>query len=655
MKRNKNLNKSLKKFSKDKASVVEELYGELGIPLGGSKIVDVPTRPGYVYVRLKGNTSELIQAYNNSVPNVYNYPVRVRRSLNTYTVVGKDQSKWSNLGNGSEGGSASPLPRHGGQHSLNPAAGMGADTSWIYSRQFMNQLAYPSGTTSMMLTLEPHFYEKDGQWAYSQNTGTPSFAPYVPTVTGSARMALLYLNKTNNALEIVAGALFSGGVTNPATLAGYIPDVDRSYGMPLAAVKLTSGTSYLTWDNVYDMRDFYTVQKGWNGIGIQDEGIPLGTGSTLNFTGAGVTASISGSVVRVDVSAGGSANPPITGSVVFQNESVTLGSVLKLNVVGDQLHAWQSGDTGMVSGSHNIATDIMNAPLTNGMDDFNEAYFPFVSGTTLGRIEYALLYGSIYAAIHASDVVDFVGGTGWIPINNAIWTFESADAPSYRVRVTNSLLTGTVNLGMKIQLSHLGATKNFIITAHAATGTTSWVNLYGGTDYTLTTGSITGAKYSFGKSPYGFDTDPGKWTVSVVTSDSPAKASPTASTWYGGSGLTPSGTSIDLPIGVWNVEYHAIGDLVVTLGAVAAIGSRVTLSTANNSESDPELTSTALVFSPAGVATQRSTYLHNKKIAVTARTTYYLNIFTGVASSTSLTFNAGGAFRSIIKAVCAYL
>lgn len=375
MKQHKKLGKSLKKFSTQKINVEEEPSGELGIPLGGSKVVDVPTRPGYVYVRLKGNTSELIQAYNNTVPSIYDYPVRVRRNGNTYTIIGKDQNKWSNVGNGG-GGAISPLPRHGGQHSLNPELGMGADVSWIYSRQFMNQLAFPSGSSSMMLTLEPWFYEKDGQWAYSQSTGTPSFAPYVPTVTGSARMALLYINKNTNALEIAAGAMFSGGINNPATLAGFIPDVDRDYAMPLAAVKLTTGTTFLDWGKIYDMRDFYTVQKRWGGIGIQDDGTPVGTGTILNF-GNNLSVTVSNGVATINAAAGGGGGGGF--GIMGWDEGIPIGTGTIINFIGDNVTATRSGtvinvdvsgggsiSTGTLDGRY-LKLDTSNDPLQAGL------------------------------------------------------------------------------------------------------------------------------------------------------------------------------------------------------------------------------------------------------------------------------------------------
>jgi hypothetical protein len=264
--------------------------------------VNVPGRKGFVYVRLHGNSSELIQAFNQSVPPVFDLSVIVKRVRNSYSIVGRDNVKYANLGSGA-GGGVVPLPRHGGQHSLNPEAGMGADVSWIYSRQFMHNLMYPSGT-SLELALSPSFYEWNGQWKYINPTGSVNMQPHIPTVTGSARMALVWVDGGTGDIRISAGSLFSGAITNPWDIAGYIPDIDRNTGMPLMAVKLTTGTSSLDWSNLYDVRDFLTVQKRFNGIAIQDSTTPKGTGTTLNF-GNNLTVSMAGGVATIDAAAGG--------------------------------------------------------------------------------------------------------------------------------------------------------------------------------------------------------------------------------------------------------------------------------------------------------------------------------------------------------------
>lgn len=254
---------------------------------------------------------------------------------------------------------------------------------------------------------------------------------------------------------------------------------------------------------------------------------------------------------------------------------------------------------------------------------------------------------------NSSEQLNDLSG-GWVPTSVPV-TFVSSDSPSYLVSV-NYNVTGTFGVGMKMQLTHLSSTKNFIVTQVTFTGTNTYLNLYGGTDFTLNvTGAITNPYYSWEKSPFGFNTNPDKWTVSTITTDSPAKSSPSSATWYGGSGLTPTGPSINVPIGAWRVFYKVVVDLSITLAAVAAVGSRVTLSTANNSESDVEMTTAVSVSMPIAADTQRATYIAEKIINVASKTQYFLNMFTGNSGATSLTMNTAGVFQNVIKAVCAYL
>lgn len=427
--KNKRLGKSLNRFYQKKENVTETLYGELGIPLNGVKTVDVPGRLGYVYVRLRGNASELVQAYNTTVPSRYDYPVIVSRKGNKYSIVGRDQSKFGSMGNSGNNYTTinyTPMPNHGGQHSFNPELGMGADPTWIYGKQFMPNLMYPSGT-SMLLAINPSMYEWNGSWKYPSGSTTPDLTPYKPTITGSAKMVLLYMEGNTGIIKAAGGVGFSGGINNHAELAQYIPDVDRNQNIPLAAVKLETGTSSIQWSNIYDVRDFYTVAKYFQGIGIQDsttpkgtgtilnfgnnlsvtmsgniatidatagggggigimgwdEGVPLGTGTILNFVGGNVDASISGSVIRVFVtgSASSTVEPPVTGSLVFWDEGVLKGSATVLNVVSEVADVSISGSVARLFITGSASTSL---PLFTGTATYFRVAQPSPLSSTTG-------------------------------------------------------------------------------------------------------------------------------------------------------------------------------------------------------------------------------------------------------------------------------
>lgn len=86
------------------------------------------------------------------------------------------------------------------------------------------------------------------------------------------------------------------------------------------------------------------VTNNFLGVMGQDEGINLGTGTTLNFVGAGVTTSISGSVIQVNVPGGGGGGAGTFG-FFGENNGVPLGTGSILNVRGPMLTMTISGST----------------------------------------------------------------------------------------------------------------------------------------------------------------------------------------------------------------------------------------------------------------------------------------------------------------------
>jgi len=335
--KNRRLKESLKKFSKKKEEKVVTIAGELGLPLNGQKLVEVPNRKGFVFVRLRNNTSEVIQAYNSEVSTIYGLAVLVARQNNIYKVIGRDLDRYRDWGN------IPYLPKHGGQHSFNPALGMGADIVWTYSSQFMPLLGYPSGTDgSNNITVGSYIIRDiNGNWKYVGNTGTPDISIYRPSVETGAVMVLVYIDTVsgNPYLLVGSGTMFHSGLTGTADITPYIPQVNNPNWIPDTAIRLTTGTTQLMWTNLYDVRPFFQVVPtgtsggggggggggsfGQIGVMVQDEGVPLGTGTTLNFVGGGVDVSISGTVARIHIT--GSSNTSACSTYSMATSPTQLG------------------------------------------------------------------------------------------------------------------------------------------------------------------------------------------------------------------------------------------------------------------------------------------------------------------------------------------
>ena len=193
------------------------------------------------------------------------------------------------------------------------------------------------------------------------------------------------------------------------------------------------------------------------------------------------------------------------------------------------------------------------------------------------------------------------------------------------------------NAGDRIKLTQT-TVKYFIVTAVADTVLT----LYGGTDYTLIDAAISANYYSHSKSPVGFPLSPIKWTVTVTDTTQRIQASPTQNTWY-----NLGSQAITIPIGIWKVTYKV--QCYVNNGATESNMS-VTLSTANNSESDVNFT-----------FAERGAYLYGHisaivsgYITLAAEDIFYLNTSSGDAGAIAIR-NENSTKQMIITAVSAYL
>jgi hypothetical protein len=193
-----------------------------------------------------------------------------------------------------------------------------------------------------------------------------------------------------------------------------------------------------------------------------------------------------------------------------------------------------------------------------------------------------------------------------------------------------------------------GIPKNFIITAPPVyDGTDTYLTLYGGTDFDLANATISAPYFSHTKAPHGFILDPAKWSVVVTDTTNAAQTVPSASTWYNLGSITAS-----IPIGIWDLNYQVALRLEDN---ASNIDMKVTLSTANNSQSDSSLTT--MFNNNIGGGTSGInivSLMKTKTLSVLAKTSYYLNALTSIASTIAINFR-GDLLATVITARCAYL
>lgn len=271
------------------------LSGVLGI---STSVVTVDSRPGFVWVRLMDNTSELIQAHNDKVSPIYGMPVILSYDGIKYSVMGRDVNRYTNWKS-----DAAFLPDHAGQHSAVRGGGGGSDIVWVDSQQFLPLLVLPVGRTGTnSVTVSPHSYRNSsGNWVYAGNTGTT--IPPSRSITGST-MYLIMLNDTDGTFYGVTGSVFPANLTGSSQVVPYIPKYTNLNDKPLAAIRMSLTGTVVSWDNLYDVRQMYGASSSPTGsasyletIGIFASGTYVGAAKSIDFVG-NYTVSISGTSAR---------------------------------------------------------------------------------------------------------------------------------------------------------------------------------------------------------------------------------------------------------------------------------------------------------------------------------------------------------------------
>jgi hypothetical protein len=206
---------------------------------------------------------------------------------------------------------------------------------------------------------------------------------------------------------------------------------------------------------------------------------------------------------------------------------------------------------------------------------------------------------------------------------------------------TSGDLSATLSVGMKLKFTD-STVKYGILHAIATTRLT----IYTGTDYSIvSTGALSDTFYSMVKTPFGFPLNTEKWTVQFIDNKL-AVVTPSANIWY-----NPLTLFITIPVGSWRVIYMATGEHYKS-GDTGYKAFYVTLSTANNTESDKDFTATSeFTTTQANILSISK----EKNLSISSKANYYLNISTWVATaSTTLGFR-GDSAKTIILAVDAYL
>jgi len=315
--------KSIQSFAGRKEDKVITFSGTLGITTNGENQVEVPGRPGYVWVQLRNQLNETIQAFNESVSPVFSLPVLVEWDKDApirYKVRGRDIGRYTvwvttNAAGDTVSNTSSYLPAHSAQHSFNKYSGWGGgDVLWVYSDQFMPWAVTPSGSAgSLSVSVQPSAYYYNDQFRWAGGTGIAGLDVLRPTGTSSARMILVYLDPDTGNPYLATGSLteFANTITGTQQIMPYMPSLIEETDIPLAGIRLITGTNKILWQNLYDLRDYFAhasvsgttgnggapddaqyVTMALNGTLSDERVLTAGSDVTLTDGGAGGNATV---------------------------------------------------------------------------------------------------------------------------------------------------------------------------------------------------------------------------------------------------------------------------------------------------------------------------------------------------------------------------
>ncbi len=243
-------------FRRYNQSVTKEstiLLGDLGTWIDGKKVVSVPGRPQFVYVRLRTKLSELVPAFNDKVAQKYGVPVKLKREGNLYVVIGRNNEAYTDWENNDP-----YIPKHAAEHIFDKdGQNVGGDVVWVYPYQFMPSLVSPfgaRGATNVFVNPYP-LRDLDGSWKYCGNTGTERLTKYNPASGTSLVLVTLDTVSGNPTCFATTGTYIPSGVTGVAQMLGYLPEIENTY-IPETIVRLVSGTVSIGWNQLYDVRQF---------------------------------------------------------------------------------------------------------------------------------------------------------------------------------------------------------------------------------------------------------------------------------------------------------------------------------------------------------------------------------------------------------------
>ena len=418
-----------------------------------------------------------------------------------------------------------------------------------------------------------------------------------------------------------------------------VPGDYRKYysrGMKFQLQQSVALTSYWPMNNATPAND-----------GTDSESLNAGTCANVTDTTAGLpfgghAATFNGTSSKISFTTSASLKP--TGDFTIGGwMKATGGAIVQImfqsgsanpNFAGWRLHTAVTGVAYLWTGKNTgttLGTDWTILSGVTNVCDGNWHYVEYTQRNNWGQLYVdgnldasGYMFTPVYAATtyqrfgclnsSGSDTLWFAGQLlDWFMITGSSGTTATGGYALDEQTIRN-LYNATQAIGASAQT----VTETYIISAAPTyAGGNTTLTLYGGTDFALQNAAISNPYYSVEKCPFGFNLNPDKWSVIVVSYLSGQQSSPVPLTWYNLASI-----SIVAPIGVWSLRYRTPVRGYAT-NYVPVVN--VSLSTSSSTVSDNELTETQYGYiTVTGAAYTRAIYSAEKTVVLNSVTTYYL-------------------------------
>jgi hypothetical protein len=242
--------RAIQKRLAGKSDKPQLIPGLLGAYAEGQWVVKIPGRTPFCYVRIHGNNSEVVEAFNDSVSPVLGLSVVLTRDELTpsyYRVLRRDIPKYPNW-------NETQLGYHAIQHQFGGTGSAGRDVVWVQKQQFVPLEVRPiAATGSYQCYVDPEYYEFNGEYKYFSGSSTPDLSVLRPAAIGQGLFATIYLDGNTDSLNLVTGSVFSH-TPWPDDFRTHIPNIESAMGIPLAGILLTHEMAGIYWNQIYDIR-----------------------------------------------------------------------------------------------------------------------------------------------------------------------------------------------------------------------------------------------------------------------------------------------------------------------------------------------------------------------------------------------------------------